>query len=117
MLDPPVAAVDRFGNRIEVQQQKRVPHLLGQQALVVFDRQHVVGFLGDDLLGDLALATHGIDGHHGPSQLQRIEQLGNGRDFIGFFLHLALPEHQVVGAGPGRNQMHELLHSDLARAA
>jgi hypothetical protein len=74
LLDPPVAAIDFLGHRVGVQQQKRVPHLFGQQTLIVLDRQHVVGLLLDNQAGDLALAAHGIDGHHGARQLQRVEQ-------------------------------------------
>jgi hypothetical protein len=33
------------------------------------------------------------------------------------FIDLALPEHQVVGAGPGRNHVHQRLFATLARAA
>jgi hypothetical protein len=39
--------IDLFSNSIGLQQQKRVSHLLGQQALIVLDRQHIVGLLLD----------------------------------------------------------------------
>jgi hypothetical protein len=101
LLDPPVAAVDFFRHRSRFQQQKRISDLLGQQALVLFDRQHIVGLLLDNERGDFALTAHRIDGHHGAGQFKRMQQLWNGRDLVGFFLGLALPEHQPVALGPG----------------
>ncbi len=86
-------------------------------ALVFLHRQNVVGVSCHDLLRDRPLAAHGVDGHHSPAQFQRGEQLGNGGDLVGFVVHLALRQHQVVGAGPGRNHMHQRLLACFARAA
>ncbi len=39
-------------------------------ASILPDRQYVVGLFADDLLGNIPLATHRIDGHHSSVQLQ-----------------------------------------------
>jgi hypothetical protein len=46
--------------------------LFQKMAMVLFDRPNVVGLFVDDLLGDVPLASHRIDRHHGPVQLQCI---------------------------------------------
>src|SRR5437764_727097 len=48
----------------------------------------VIGLLVDDLLGDVALATHRVDGHDGALDRQHVEQLGNGDDFVRLVRHL-----------------------------
>ena len=39
--------------------------ILPKRTLITLQGQDVIGFLVDDLLGDGALAAHGVDGHHG----------------------------------------------------
>jgi len=109
--------VDLFSNSIGLQQQKRVSHLLGQQALIVLDRQHIVGLLLDNLCGDASLTPYGVDGHHRSGQFQRRQQLGNRRDSVGFFIDLALSQHQTVALGLGRTHVDECLLAGLSRAA
>jgi hypothetical protein len=58
-------------------------HLLVQQGVVGLQCQHVVATRFDDLCRNLSLATYGVDGYRRPSQIDRIEQLGDGRDLIG----------------------------------
>ena len=52
--------------------------LLGELALIAFERQDVIPTLIDDLLRDLLLATHGIDGDNAAFEHQHLEQLGAG---------------------------------------
>src|SRR5450759_4246368 len=81
--------VDFFGYRVRGQHPERVFDLFVQVPLILLYGQNIIGLFGDDLLGDTFLATHRIDGHHRSAQLQRVEQLGNRRDFIGFFVDAA----------------------------
>ena len=48
-------------------------HRLRQRGLVVLDRDEVVGLPLDDLLGDGALAAHGVDRERGAPHVERIE--------------------------------------------
>ena len=50
--------------------------------LVGLHRQQVVGAAVDDLLGNLGLAAHGVNGDDAPAQLQQRQQLGDGGDFV-----------------------------------
>src|SRR5208337_2011980 len=45
--------------------------ILTQRSLVAFQRENVIRFLVEDLLRDVTLAPHGIDGHDGPLDRQR----------------------------------------------
>src|SRR5205807_1870098 len=66
--------------------------------------------------GNLTLAAHGIDGHHGSGQFQCVQQLRNGRNLVGFFIDLALRQHQAIALGPGRNHVDQSLLSGLTCA-
>jgi hypothetical protein len=70
--------------------------VLAQCALIAFEGEDVIGLLLDDLLGDVALAAHGIDGHDGALDLQHIEKRRNGDDLVRFVLDLDLAEHQTL---------------------
>jgi hypothetical protein len=59
-------------------------------ALVAFEPQHIVAALGDNLLGDGALAAHGIDGHETPLEIKQLQQLRDRRDLVGLFLRRLL---------------------------
>ena len=52
-------------------------------SLILLHRQHVIGPAVHDLLGNLPLATHGVNGHDAALQIQQVQQLGNGGDLIG----------------------------------
>ena len=80
-------------------------HLPMQAALVAFERQDIVGLSGTDRLGNLLLATHGIDGHDTACEVQRAQQLRNGGDFVTLGINLALAEHQPIFARPGTDHV------------
>src|SRR5262249_36893055 len=58
-----------------------------------------------DLLGDLFLATHGVNGHQSAVEVQQLQQLGNGRDFVGLLVQRDLPQGQLGLAGPSADDM------------
>ena len=62
---------------------KQVLDVSVELPLVGLHRQQVVGAAVDDLLGNLGLAAHGVDGDDAPAQLQQRQQLGDGGDFVG----------------------------------
>ena len=78
-----MSAVDFFFHGIGGEHLKRVLDFFQQVALVLFDRQDIVGLFVDDLPGDGPLPAHRIDRHDGPAQLQCVQQLGDGRDLVG----------------------------------
>src|SRR5450432_362288 len=76
--------------------------VLAKTALIGFQGQDVIGLLVDDLLRDLALAPHSVDGDDRAVDGQQVKQLRNGDDFIGFFGYLDLTEHETLTRGEGR---------------
>ena len=69
-------------------------------------RPDVVGALVDDLLGDLGLATHGVDGDDRALDRQQLQQLGDRGDLVGFLVHRAGGEHELLDRTPGRDHVH-----------
>src|SRR5436190_5344686 len=70
--------------------------ILAQRALIAFQRKNVIGLLVDDLLSDIALATHRIDGHDRPFDRQHLQELGDGDDLVGLLRHLDLAEYEAL---------------------
>ena len=66
--------------------------------LVTFEGENVVGFVGDDLVSDLDLTTHGVDGDQRAFELlcfcKFIEQIRNGGNLVGLFRHAELRQGQ-----------------------
>src|SRR5579864_9378433 len=100
-----MATIDFRRYRIGGEHAERIPDFFQQVALVFLHRQDIVGFLLHDLFSNRTLAAHRIDRHDRAFQRQNCQKLGNGHNLIGFFIHLALSQHQVVAAGPGRNHV------------
>ena len=86
-----------------------------QGRLIALQRQQKIGLVFDDLGGDLDLTAHGVDGDERAFELfclgQMIEQLGDGRDFVGLLGHAELRQRQMgVGrVGTERVQRFEAL--------
>jgi len=74
-------------------------------SLVAFDHQHVSAAAAGDLLGDGLLAADGVDGHQRPAQVQKRQELGDGRDFVALAVHGDLGQGQVGLRGPGADQV------------
>ena len=84
--------------------------------LVLLDGQHELATPADDLGGDVFLTAHGIDGHHGPFEVQELEQLGDGRNLVGFGVRGHLAEGQVILHRPGADDVQGRLTDGARRA-
>ena len=77
--------------------------------LVAFEGEQVIGLVGDDLVGDLDLAAHGVDGDERAFELlglgELVEQLGDGGDLVGLFRNLKLRQGQPGVGGVGAERM------------
>src|SRR3954466_6219423 len=80
-------------------------NVLAQRALIALQREHVIGFLVHDLLCDVALAAHGIDGHDRTLDRQHVQQFGNSDDLVGLFRDLPLTQHEPLAGCEGRNHV------------
>lgn len=76
-----------------------------ERRLIVLDRQDIIPAPVHDLLRDVLLAPHGVDGHHRTLHVDPVEEGRNGRDLVRFLLRRHLPQRQAVVAGPGADQM------------
>ena len=74
-----------------------------------FKARMVLAFLSMIFLSDVALAAHGVDGHHRALDGQQVEQRGNGDDLVGLVADLGLPEHHALARGEGRDDMNGLV--------
>ena len=80
--------------------------------LIALEGEQVVGLVGDDFVGDLDLAAHGVDGHERAFELlglrELIEKIGNGGDLVGLFRHAKLRQDQPCIGGVGAERMQGL---------
>ena len=85
---------------------------------VLLEGEDIVASAVEDRPRDLGLGPHGIDGDECAVQVQSLEQQGNGHDFIGFFRHRFLSEHETLTRGPGGYGMqgHAALGAGVAAA-
>jgi hypothetical protein len=58
-----------------------------------------------DLLGNVALTAHRINGHDGTLDRHHGEKLGDGDDFVRLVCHLNLSEHQALTRRKGRDHV------------
>src|SRR5208283_1346860 len=79
--------------------------ILTQRALVAFQRQDIVSLLVDDLLRDVSLTPHGINGHDRALDRQRVEKLRDRYDLVGFFSPFELSQDEPLTSREGRNDM------------
>ena len=56
--------------------------ILPQRALVAFQREDIISLLVDDLLRDVALTSHGIDGYDRALDRQQVEKLRDRDDLV-----------------------------------
>src|SRR5713101_763402 len=80
-------------------------NVIEQVLLVVLDRQHVIPAARHDLFRDRLLAADGVDAHHGPMQVQQLQQLGDGRDLVRLGIDGHLTQAQMMLGGPGTDQV------------
>jgi len=67
---PDIAGID-FLEVVLLGQAEKQRHVLMEMKLIVLDRQYIVGFLLDDLLGQVGLTAHGINRHDAPADIQQ----------------------------------------------
>ena len=83
-----------------------------QRRLVALQRQQVIGLVGNDLVGDLDLTAHGVDGDQGTFELagfgQLVEKLGNSGDLVGLLRNAELRQGQSCGGGVGAQRVQGL---------
>jgi hypothetical protein len=73
-------------------------------ALVALDGEHVFGLAIHDLLRNVLLTPHRVDGDDLTLEQQGIEQFRNGRDFIASVGRTHLPEHHTQPTSVRRDQ-------------
>jgi hypothetical protein len=77
-----------------------------QGRLVFFDDEEVVGlFMFHDVTRRFGLGMHGIGGHHGSGQRQRIQQGPQFGNFIGFLFHFQLSDHDRLFMQKGTEEV------------
>lgn len=76
-----------------------------ERGLVPLDGQQVVGSFADDGLGNVPLASHGIDRDDASLHVEQFQQLRNGGDLVAFFRGGRLPKTQAALRGKGGNHM------------
>src|SRR5437773_188287 len=74
-------------------------------AVVLLERQDVVGAALDDLWVDGGLAGHGVVRDEAALDQGLLQQRGDGGDVVRFVALLHLPDHQPVGRGPGADHV------------
>ena len=77
------------------------PDYLFQVFLIPFHGKHEVASLSTHLANNRFLTPCGIDGHRSPTQIENLQQQGNGRYFVGMVRRLHLPQHYAVLRRPG----------------
>jgi len=77
------------------------PDVLMQGRLVVLDCQQVVGLGVADRLGDVGIASHGIDRNQSALEIEALYEGWNGGDLIRFFEDGLLSDHQPAVGGEG----------------
>ena len=91
--------------------------LLGEDHLVVFQRQKIVRTPIQNGLGDFGLGAHRVNRDQCPSQLQAFKKnQGNRTDLIRFSVRRLLPQNQSLSARPSGNHMQRVARA-AARAA
>ena len=107
-----VIPIDGFVVGVRDVRKPRVPgivekqrHRLGERRVIVLERQDILCSLLCNSLGDLFLTPHRINRDYRSCEVQQVEELGNGDNFVGFLLDFPLPSHQPVGTRPGTHHM------------
>src|SRR5271165_1687735 len=80
--------------------------------LVAFEGEQVIGLIRDDLVGDLDLAAHSVDGDECAFELagfgELIEKIGDGGDLVGLLGNAGLRQRQAGGGSVGAERVQGL---------
>jgi hypothetical protein len=71
-------------------------------------RQKIIAAPPDDLVRDIGLGPHGVDGDERPGQFQPLKQERNGDDLVGLLVDGLLTEDDALTGRPGGDQMQRL---------
>ena len=85
--------------------------ILAQGSLIALEGEDVVGFLLDDLAGDVALAADRDNGPDRALDCHHVEQRGIGDDLI--CVHPDLTEHEALASSKGRDYVDRLSRTPL----
>ena len=80
--------------------------IITEPFLIVFDLDDIIGFRGDNGLGDFFLAPHGVNGDNGSPQVQDFYQFRDSGDFVGLVSGLELAQYQADIRSPGADQVY-----------
>ena len=70
-----------------------------QGRLVVLHGQEVIDLRVEDALGDIRIASHGVDGDERAFKVDAFQKRRDGGDLVGFFVDCLLAQHQPAGGG------------------
>src|SRR5208337_4035143 len=84
---------------------KRFLDILIEMRLVLLHGQQVLTTPLVDPCGDVFLTAHGINRHDGSPEIQKLQQLGNRRDFVRFRVSRDLAQRQVILHRPGAHHV------------
>ena len=74
--------------------------------MIAFECEEIVASLLQDLLGDMGLASHGLDSDNASFDQQQLQQVRNRGDLIGFAVGLQLANDETaVLRTPGREHV------------
>ena len=80
--------------------------------LITFESEEIISAVIHDRVGDLDLATHGVDGDERAGELpvlgKVVEQLGDGGDLVGFLRNRELRQGQTGVGSVGAERMQRL---------
>ena len=84
-------------------------HLLEERALVLLERQYIIGPTLDQRRGNGALTADGVDAHYAAGDLHQVEHLRDGDELVGFAGHLGLGQAQALCGSPDADQLYASL--------
>lgn len=98
-------AMPQFGTLVVEGLNQRLPQLRFQRFLIPFDHQDVVRFLGEDFSRRFNLAMHGVGRDDRALQIEYVDQLLHGGDFVRFILDRLESKAHLQTARPSGNGM------------
>jgi len=113
-LDAAVALLDRrLGDEFAVRRVVEVSLYIALHGrLIALEREEIIGAVRDDLVGDVDLTAHGVDGDERAREPigfgELVEQFGNGGDFVGFLGNRELRQGQPGVRGVSAERMQRL---------
>lgn len=105
LTQPRIAFLKRVGHCL--------PNLVSQRFLVSLSNEDVVRLLVHDLGGRFDLAVNGVGRDDRPFQVEPVDQLLHGRDFVRLVVDRVQSQAQLQPAHPGRDRVQRRLRRRL----